>query len=399
MKIIYYSREIDKETDFIFGFNGIDLVRTEDERQDIDFIVFPSVRLLAGLGSPQSETDFKNEIKNHPNYEFSKKNPHLPIIFYHRFEFLYDEVYELFIKLVCEELNTKREKIILLDSCVNPRKGVINPPKYIQLRQYHFKTLEYSTNKTNKFSFLTNRNNKLRTQILDKVLYGYQNDVDLLRQENIISFRNYKYDKVPAGVSDDITDIKDFIDNSDSYEFKNDFDFFKTINLPWVIDDFKLGEGYIDMHDKLYQIYSTSYFSLTVDTQYFYSSLDYKSDDDFNMAFSEKGLIPLHCGNLPFIIHYSDYYNRLEDVGFDFSYLKILFDIDYKTNTLKQNFDSIDKFIYYFKNNSMESIQKDYINLTDVVGKNLEVLKNIENSKPNTYILEFYIQVKQEKYR
>lgn len=399
MKVVYYSKEIDRETDFIFGFNGVDLVRTEDENQDVDFVAFPSVRLLAGLGSPQSETDFKNEIRNHPNYEFSKKNPHLPIIFYHRFEFLYDEVYELFIKLVCEELNTKREKVILLDSCVNPRKGVINPPKYIQLRQYHFKTLEYSTNKTNKFSFLTNRNNKLRTQILDKVLYGYQNDIDLLRQENIISFRNYKYDKVPAGVSDDITDIKDFIDNSDSYEFKNDFDFFKTINLPWVIDDFKLGEGYMDMHDKLYQIYLKSYFSLTVDTHYFYSSLDYKNDDDFNMAFSEKGLIPLHCGNLPFIIHYSDYYNRLEDVGFDFSYLKTLFDINYKTNTLKQNFESIDKFVSYFKNNTFETIEQDYLNLTDIVNTNLNVLKDIENSKSNTYILEFYTQIKQEKYR
>lgn len=394
MNIIYYSREIDKETDFIFRFNGVNLIRTEDEKQNIDFVPFPAVRILAGLGSPQSEIDFKKEIRNHPNYEFSKKNPHLPVIFYHRFEFLYDEVYELFIKLVCEELNTKREKVILLDSCVNPRKGVINPPKHIQLRQYHFKTFDFSDVRNNKFSYLTNKNNKLRTQILDKVLYGYENNVSLLRNENILSFRNYKSN----GPSVDISDIKTFIQES-TYKFKNEYDFFKTLDLPWVIDDFKIGEGYLDMHDKMYEIYSKSYFSLTVDTQYFYSSLDYKSDDDFNMAFSEKGLIPLHSGNLPFIIHYSDYYNRLEEIGFDFSYLKTLFDIDYKTNTLKQNFDSIEKFISYFKNNTIETIKNDYISLGDIVNKNLRMLHDIETSKSNTYILEFYKQIKQEKNR
>lgn len=394
MDVVYYSREIDKETNYIFGFNGINLIRTEDETENIDFVPFPSVRILAGLGNPQSEEDFKNELRTHPNYEFYKKNPHLPIVFYHRFEFLYDGVYELFIKLVCEELNTKRQKIILLDSSVNHRKGVINTPKFIQLKQYHFKTFDYKDTKNKKFSYLTNKNNKLRTQILDKVLYGYDNDIYSLKNENILSFRNYKINEP----SSDISDIKDFI-NQSTYKFKNDYDFFKTLDLPWVIDDFKIGEGYVDMHDKLYEIYSKSYFSLMVDTHYHYSDLDFDTTQEFNIAFSEKGLIPLHCGNLPFVIHYSDYYNRLEEVGFDFSYLKTLFDIDYKTNTLKQNFDSIEKFISYFKNNTLETIKNDYNGLKPIIESNMEILKDIESSKSNTYILEFYTKIKQEKNR
>jgi hypothetical protein len=396
MDVVYYSREIDKETNYIFGFNGINFKRTESESDNIDFVVFPAVRILVGLGNPQSEEDFKTELRNHPNYDFYKKNPHLPVIFFHRFEFIFDELYKLFVKIVCEEFNTKPQKIILLDSCVNPRQGVINPPKFIQFRQYHFKTYDIDNKRGKKFSFLTNKNNKLRTQIFDKVIYEYENDTDLLREENIVSFRNYLNTEKPPGPSSNISSIKNFIKKSPEYTFKNDFEFFKSLNLPWVIDDFKIGEGYLDMHDKMYGVYSQSYFSLMIDTQYFYSSLDFEGTD-FNMAFSEKGLIPLHCGNLPFIIHYSDYYNRLEDVGFDFSYLKTLFDIDYKTNTLKQNFDSIEKFVSYFKNNTIDKISQDYESLNHIVKNNLEILKTVENLESNTYILEFYKQIKQEK--
>jgi hypothetical protein len=399
MKVVYYSREPDIETDYIFRFNGINLKRTESETDDIDFIVFASTRILVGVGVKKSQEIFKNEIRNHPNYHFAKKNPHLPVIFYHRFEFIFDEQYELFSKIVCEELNRTREKIILLDSCITHRNGVINIPKSIQLRQYHLKTFDINNNKEKKFSFLNNKNNKLRTQVFDKIISNYNNDIERLKSENIITFRNYLHQEIPPGPSKNISNIKKYINQSNNYKFVNDYDFFETLNIPWALDDFKLGEGYVTMHENLYDIYSKSYFSLVVETSYFYLSLEYPQNIKNNMAFSEKGVIPLHVGNLPFIVHYSEYYNELEKIGLDFSYLKSLFDIDYKNNSLIENFKSIDKFISYFRDTSLESIKKDYQSLSHIVKNNIEVLKKIENKEINTYILRFYEQIKKEKHK
>lgn len=396
--VLYFSIEEDLETHYIFGLNGVDLQRTEDENAAVDFIAFPAVRIFVGLGSPESERAFLEELRNHPNYDFAKKNPEIPIIFYHRFEFLYDEVYDIFIKLVCEELNRKPNTLILLDSCVGDRKGVINVPKFIQIRQFHLKSSIAKIDRLKKFSFLTNRNNKLRSQILDKVLYEYENDVDLFKSENIVSFRNYKDNNSVKGPSNDISDIKTFIEESHEYKFKNDFEFFNSINLPWVIDDFSIGLGFQEMQDSLHDFYSHCYYSLIVETEYFYSPLDFVKKKEFNMAFSEKGIIPFYSHNLPFIITHSDYYLGFEKIGLDFSYLKTLFDIDYRTNTLKENFESIEKFVSYFKENDLDTIKKDFARFSHIIENNIEILKKIENRESTQEVFDFFQKIKDRRY-
>lgn len=397
MKITYFNRETEIETDFIFRFNDITLHRTEIETDDIDFVIFPSVRISVGVGSIKSNDFFRNELRNHSNFDFSKKNPHIPVLFYHRHEFILDEEYSILLKIVGEELGISPEKIIVLDSCILPRKNTINPPKFIQLRQYHINTSEYDISKTKKFAFLINKNNKLRSQIFDKIITIYDRDVNLLRKDNIISFRNYSFENNPQGPSENILEIQQYIQNSLFYKFQNDYDFYKTLELPWVIDDFTIGHEYQKMYKNQHEMYSECYYSLIIETGFYYLSFEYPQKIEHNMAFSEKGLTALASGNLPFVIHYSQYYNELERAGFDFSYLQTIFGINYKENTLKQNFDSVDTFISYFKNNTIETINKDYQTVKHIVKHNKDLINKIQNRIPNDEVFEFFNKIKQEK--
>lgn len=397
MELIYYSKELDPQTDSIFGFNGVNIRVTSDETEDIDLVIFASLQINIGLGSPRTEEEYRVNLRAHPNYEFSKRNPHIPVMFYHRHEFLLDEVHELFLNITSEELNISKEKIILLDSCINPRKGVINPPKITQFRQYKVKSYESNDEKTKKFSFLVNKNGKLRLQIFDKVISQYEGDVDKMREENVVSFRNYIFEE--NGPSTSIHNIEKYINESVYYKFQNNFDFYKGLGFPWIIDDFNIGHEYQKMYDFLHKLYSSSYFSLIIETGYQYLTVDYDDNHGGNKAFSEKALVAMSCGNLPFVIHFSDYYKQLESSGFDFSYLKTLFDIDYRENDIRGNFDSIEKFVSYFKNNTLDTIKKDYDNLIDIVENNRNVIKKLENREIDSSVIDFFEQIKSEKHK
>jgi hypothetical protein len=66
-----------------------------------------------------------------------------------------------------------------------------------------------------------------------------------------------------------------------------------------------------------------------------------------------------------------------EDIGFDFGYIKEIFDIDYKSNTIFDNYNELDKFIPFIKNkniNELNEIRKKYIHYVE---KNLKVMKQL----------------------
>ena len=399
MKLTYFSVDCGFQPQRNFTFNNIELKRVWEDSDDIDFISFASVQINVGIGVKKSQIEFLNQIKTHPNYEFAKNNPHLPMVFYHEHEILLKGEYELFTSILCEEFKTDKSKIILIDSSLKPKDGVINPPKILQLKQYRITVSEYETERDKKFAFLNNKNRKLRSQIFDKVISIYEDDVDTLRNENIITFRNYSELNTPPAPSSDIAKFQKFIDSSTHYKFNHNIEFFNNLNLPWVLDDFKIGHEYEKMYSNLHEIYSSTYFSLIPETYYSYLNLNYDVSLGENMAFSEKGLLALSAGNLPFVIHHGEYYVQLESAGFDFSYLKTLFGIDYRENDLRKNFESIQKFVSYLKNNSLQTIGNDYNSLKSIVDHNKNILRNVQQNEPNNVILSFFQQIKYEKYK
>lgn len=384
-------------------YNGINFNQISDRNlaSDVDFISFEGFQSILGVGVPKIEVEFIENLRKHPSFSFSKENPHLPVLFFHEHEVIIKPVYDLFLKLVTKELGIEPRKIIVYDSGLMEKEKSINPPILSKIRQYKMKTNVVEVEKTKKFALLNNRSRKLRLQILDKILQIYDNDIESLRNENIITFRNYQQNYSiggEQGPSSDITDFKSFIAYSRYYKFHNKFDFYKKINLPWVADDFKIGHSYREMYKNQNIIYSSSYFSIIPETEYWYLDLDFESDDLDYLAFSEKSLIALSSGNLPFIIHYGEYYKKLEEVGFDFSYLKTLFNIDYRENNLRENFESIENFILYLKENTLSKIEEDYKKLLPIVENNKNILKKIENREVNDQIIDFFQTIKNEKY-
>jgi hypothetical protein len=396
MKLNYFFIGHQKTLEECLRYEGIELNQVSDYNQNVDFISFEGFQTSLGVGIPKSEKTFVEQLIQHPSFNFSKQNPNIPILFFHEHEMVIKPVYDLFIKLVSKELGIEPRKIIIYDSGLIDRENCINPPILSKIRQYRMSSSNVQVGKTKKFSFLNNRSRVLRLQTLDKILKVYDNDLGKLKNENIITFRNY--DNETQSPSNDLTDLQSFIVHSRYYRFHNNFHFYKNIELPWIEDDFKIGHSYHQMYKNQHIIYSNTYFSIIPETEYWYLDLEYESDDLDYLAFSEKSLIALSCGNLPFVVHHGKYYKRLESAGFDFSYLKTVFDIDYKENNLRQNFESIDKFVYFLKNNTIETIEDVYTNLTKIVENNKNILKIVENKQTNTEIIEFFTKIKNEKY-
>jgi hypothetical protein len=400
MKLNYYHPYDGITTEFMFNFDGLELNRISDfNSSEIDFIPFDGVRLSNLQGDEQINL-FLNELKSNGSFQKGLESNNLPIVFYHEHETLDSMAYHTINNIVSKELNVDKKKIVILDANLLNRKNVLNFPLDIKIKQFKIEVNESNISKTKKFSFLNNRTRKLRVQILDKILTRY-NNIELLRSENIITFRNFKENddlNIPKGPSTDISSIEDFIEESKYYTFNNNFEFYNSIDLPWVIDDFNVGHEYNKMYEKQNYIYSTTCFSIITETENRWLDLDCNRNEKDYLPLTEKALVPLSYGNLPFIIHSSDYYNRLEDVGFDFSYLKTLFDIDYKTNTLKENFNCLDKFTKYFVENDFEKVKEDYYSFKTIIENNKRVLKDIQQNKYTENVSNFIEQLKNKKY-
>lgn len=378
-----------------FSFQNVKLNRFDNfDSTKIHFIPFDGIRI--DLESEDAITFFKDSIITHLNYEFSKSNTHIPVIFFHEHEPLNSKNYQIFISIVSSLLGIQSNKIILIDTNIIDRDGVLNIPLEMKIKQFEIEVNKNNLEKTHKFSFLNNKSGKLRIESLDKVLKIYKNDVSLLLDENIITYRNY--DENIQGPSNDVSDIEHFMKESQYYKYHNTYDFYKNIGFPWTIDNFKIGGEYKQMFKNQEILYGKSYFSIVLETTWDYYNIDHVSSDTNFLAISEKGLVPFCSGNLPFIIHDKTYYNKLESIGFDFSYLKTIFDINYKTNSLKKNFIELDKFLSYMKNSDLNTIKKDYESVSDVLNKNIKLLKFIESKKINNNLLEFIKKIKRIKF-
>jgi hypothetical protein len=175
-----------------------------------------------------------------------------------------------------------------------------------------------------------------------------------LKSENIISYRSIE--KLNSVIPSNII-------------LKNEMELFSNIGLPWSND---LDSDVFTLHsnDKANTYYQNSVFSIVNETenkdQPYLEGINSKFD---NIQFSEKTLLPMLNGNLPFIVQDGILYEKFEEIGFEFGYLKEIFGIDYKSNTFIENLNSIELMINFIKDKSMDE-------LNEIRQKNLKYIEN-----------------------
>lgn len=331
--------------------------------------------VLSKLDNNFNETDFSIISKIKDDIGIGLVNKKFLICYHH--EKMNQNVFENKINSLKSILKIDESQIILIDSCVNKKNNVnIEVPLEFKLKQYNEYYSDFFIknkenilykNKIKKFTFLAGKSNINRAFVFDKIVYHY-GDIEKLKSENIIAM-NFSY-------------------STNSFFNKNDFKLkgseLINLELPWKVDNhidiYSLQKKDISIHKH----YQNSIFSIICETHSEYEpydfSLDYLVNQDIrftNFQISEKSILPILNGNLPFIVHDGLIYQKLEDIGFDFSYLKNIFGINYKTNSFKQNADSIDLFINCIKSKSIEELNEIRKDNNKLIENNFQVLINI----------------------
>ena len=96
---------------------------------------------------------------------------------------------------------------------------------------------------------------------------------------------------------------------------------------------------------------------------------------------SEKTFNTFLNGTLPFIIESAEFYKKLLEYGFDFSYLKEEFDIDYENNTLEENFLKIKDFTTKLKNMSIVEVNSLRTKYNYLILNNYNIIKGFLEGK------------------
>lgn len=95
------------------------------------------------------------------------------------------------------------------------------------------------------------------------------------------------------------------------------------------------------------------------------------------LQISEKTVLPLLAGSMPFYITDNLYYRAYEELGFDFSYLKNIFNINYKTNTYYQNYLATNNFINVIKNKTINELNEIRIENIKYIENNNKILAQL----------------------
>lgn len=351
--------------------------------QNTDIIIKPESKLektSCVLLNLLDSNDFHNDYDIILNYKNKINNVDLSqnkflILYFH--EKMNQIIFEKKIENLTTILGINKNQIILLDSSIE-KKNNIEIPLELKLKQYNMFFFNTFTEKTNniltdtrskKFTFLIAKPNAERVYVFDKLVYYYNNN-ETLRTENNIGI-NFSYS------------TKSYHDKINFYIKGNEL---MSLQLPWILDK-NLNVHSVDkINIPIHEHYQNSIFSIITETSSEYEpenfSQDFLVDETIhfsNLQISEKSLLPILNGNLPFIVHDGLIYKKLEEIGFDFSYLKELFDIDYKNNSYKQNGDSVQLFVNFIKDKSIDELNEIRKNNIKYIENNFKVLINIFN--------------------
>lgn len=195
--------------------------------------------------------------------------------------------------------------------------------------------------RTKKIICLNNKVIESRLMVFDRLLHAYENH-EIMKEENFISMRELHVD----------------INSLDSGRFKNSISKYQTLEFPWTLDSWDR-KNQPAAHEQLptqIDFFKDSIIAVVSETERI-NLINFRPQEDFhlinNMQFSEKCLIPIIGGTFTFVITDGSFYRAFENIGFDFSYLKKLFNISYTTNTLRDNIEDVGKIVNFVKNKSI----------------------------------------------
>jgi len=312
--------------------------------------------LLSGVDSPSIDDYFYKSIESQKHFKKYALTKKFLIIYYH--EKMLPEILNEKMEYINFKLGIPIDRILYIESSVTNPNTFTEIPLELKIRNYNKFLIPHNKEsinsvKSKKFCCLNNKSNLTRFMVLDSIIYHY-GDIIKLKSENIISYRSIE--KLNSVIPSNII-------------LKNEMELFSNIGLPWSND---LDSDVFTLHsnDKANTYYQNSVFSIVNETenkdQPYLEGINSKFD---NIQFSEKTLLPMLNGNLPFIVQDGILYEKFEEIGFEFGYLKEIFGIDYKSNTFIENLNSIELMINFIKDKSMDE-------LNEIRQKNLKYIEN-----------------------
>jgi hypothetical protein len=333
-------------------------VELSDQISDCDLI------LLDFLTTSYNDEKYKKSITKHLKIkdDLHYKTKNFIGVSYHEIHPM--DIFEEKLSFIEKELNIKRERIFFIDTSLTNRNNYNDVPFEFKLRQfiYHvndYKFENYKEKRKKKLTYLTNKVSFARFRVFDKVLFLY-GDVGKLKNENNISILNNNFDSENGGK------IDYYCENVKNLHFNKEF--YDKLNLPWEIDKYPKEWEKNEICQSVYDFNNTSIFTLVLETendhdlrinntpfenQHFFEKININ-----RLQISEKSVLPLFSSSMPFYIVDNLYYRTYEEIGYDFGYLKDIFDINYRTNTYYENYLELNKFINVIKNNSLDELNK-----------------------------------------
>lgn len=378
--INYYSDEyISLENDIHIRHLSIKFNRVEKD-VDADFIylgdanIFNYEHALRYTGVFHELVGFDAEYKNFEDYKKSvdntwpwlrdmdKKNKRFLIKLFH--ERIFTKSFVYFLDFMEKEYGISRSQIWYVDCTITDYPCTHTVPLELKLRSFAtldaaIGAVDFDTFNVPDIAFRNKKiislNNKVsfnRLLAFDRILYEYK-DHNLLKNENIISMREDGGINVPSNEPLLERNLKNNISR-----YVND------IKLPWFIDSWTRETQQKDASSVLLDIinyHRDCIFSITSETErslYYEFNITRDYEKLKEVQFSEKCIVPILGGVFAFILTDGLFYRNMEKIGFDFSYLKKLFDIDYLTNTLSDNINSVSKIARFARSKSIQELNE-----------------------------------------
>lgn len=378
IKLYDYSNEVPS---LINQFKHLNINFNLTNFENCEIITLDNIRIWLDIKNEDGQKKVLEDLRQLSIYNQLKKTNKF-VLFYVYEEYFPRDYYQIFLNLISKELEINKKQILFLDCGTKIRQDKL--PFQFKINCFSF-LKSFKTGETeikHKLTFLNNKTTQTRFLGFDAILNGYENDFEKMKSENLISFRNV----INGAPASDITKIA---------EWTNKHDLYNKIEIPWILDDLK-GGSYQDNHYQSLKLFEASIFGLVCETSYpnLYLNIEPLIEID-SFAFSEKTLIPILSKNMVFFIHHGTYYQFLEKQGFDFSYLKDIFDIDYKLNSLQDNLRDIYKIGLFIKDKSLKELLELRAKYNNILENNKNLLVSFFK-ECNSDTIEFIKYIKDE---
>lgn len=244
------------------------------------------------------------------------------------------------------------------------------------------------------------------------LLNPYTPAVDEYRFKKISSF-NFKFSFIRLiSVSSMIMcydDISEFFKDNEITLFDESYDLYIKDDSKYALNHAKLKYGYGELYKKIklpikfenekgfifdgssksmfviHEKLRNSCFSLVLETTNNYAHTASMLNENRILSdksqLSEKTFNTFLNGTLPYVIESADFYKKLSEYGFDFSYLKEEFGIDYENNTLEDNFLKIKDFTNKLKDMSIDDVNLLRNKYYDTILNNYNLIRSFMNGK------------------